>query len=220
MQSLGFFYSIAPAIRAIYKNGEGLKKASRRHLEFFNTNPYMAPAIIGATIRMEEDGASDEEIRGLKVGLMGAYGAVGDSLFWGSLRPLSAVVGVAFAFNGFLWAPIVFLAIYNIPHIFIRGYGMFMGYRMGTGVVNAIKELDIPVRVRKIKTGILFVAGFILSLLLSMVTLMMKGSFDILISMIFISSVFGFYWGLEKGIKVERLALLAVPVSLVLGLFI
>jgi len=206
MQSLGFFYSIAPALKSIYKNREGLEKASRRHLEFFNTNPYMAPAIIGATIRMEEDGASDEEIRGLKVGLMGAYGAIGDSLFWASLRPLAAVIGVAFALHGFLWAPIVFFVIYNIPHIFIRGYGMVMGYRMGPGVVNAVKGLDIPARAQKIKAGILFVAGFLLSLLLSMVALMMKGSFDILIFMIFISSVLGFYLGLEKGIKVELLA--------------
>lgn len=220
MQTLGFLYSIAPAIRTIYKNKEGLKKAYRRHMEFFNTNPYMAPAIIGATIKMEEDGASDEDIRGLKVGLMGAYGAVGDSLFWGSLRPLAAVVGVVFALNASFWAPIVFLAIYNVPHIFIRSYGMLMGYRTGMGVVKSIKELDIPAKVQQIKSGILFAAGFILSLTISMVALMQKGMGGALISLIFIFSVFGFYWVLEKGIRVEWLAFLAVPVSLVLGLFI
>ena len=151
MQSLGFFYSIVPAIRAIHKTEDKFKEACRRHLEFFNTNPYMAPAIIGATIRLEEDGASDDDIKRLKNALMGAYGALGDSLFWSSLRPLAAVSGVIFALLGFLWAPGVFLVIYNLPHIFVRCYGMIMGHKMGIGIVRTIMLLDIPGKAGSIK---------------------------------------------------------------------
>lgn len=220
MQSLGFFYSIAPAIRAINKKEDDLREASKRHLEFFNTNPYMAPAIIGATIRLEEDGASDEEIKGLKTSLMGAYGAVGDSLFWGSLRPLAAVIGVSIALKGFLWAPLAFLVIYNLPHIFVRGYGLFIGYRTGVGVVKAVKGLDIPGKVQKIKGVTLFLSGFLLSLLFSMVSYSGGWNSYVLVSIFLILSVFGFYWGLERGIRVELLAFLAVALSVVLGLFL
>ena len=215
MQSLGFFYSISPAIKAINENEEDLKEAYKRHLEFFNTNPYMAPAIIGAAIKLEEQGASSEEIKELKNGLMGAYGAVGDSLFWGSLRPLAAIIGVAVALKGSLWAPIVFLTIYNLPHIFMRCYGLFKGYKMGVGVIGAIKELDILTKVQRIRGLILFLSGSIFSIILS------EGAgVNPYLSAFLILSVFGFYFGLEKGIRVEMLAVIAVTVSVVLGLFL
>ena len=221
MQSLGFFYSIVPAIRAIHKTEDKFKEACRRHLEFFNTNPYMAPAIIGASIRLEEDGASDEDIKGLKSALMGAYGALGDSLFWSSLRPLAAVCGVIFALLGFVWAPVVFLVVYNLPHIFIRGYGMIMGHRMGIGIVSTIILLDIPGKAQRIKRGILFLSGFLLSVLLFIVLGRGElGGNHLWASSIVIFSVFGFYRGLEKGIRVEVLAVIAVVVSIVLGLFL
>lgn len=220
MQSLGFFYSVAPAIRVIHKTKEALKEASDRHLEFFNTNPYMAPAIIGATIRMEEDGASGEEIKDLKSALMGVYGAVGDALFWGSLRPLAAVSGVAFALQGCLWAPLVFLLVYNLPHLFVRAYGMFMGYRLGIGVVNAIIRLDIPNRVKDIKGVTLFTTGVLLSVLFSIAGIRSGYGSNIWISVLLSLSVFGFYWGLERGIRVEALAALAVAVSVVLSSFL
>src|SRR4030067_1442128 len=210
MQSLGFFYSIVPAIRAIHKTEDKFKEACRRHLEFFNTNPYMATAIIGATIRLEEDGASDDDIKGLKSALMGAYGALGDSLFWSSLRPLAAVSAVIFALLGFVWAPVVFLVIFNLPHIFIRGYGMIMGHKMGIGIVRTIMLLDIPGKARRIKRGILFLSGLLLSALLFIVLGRGElGGNHLWASSIVIFSVFGFYRGLEKGIRVEVLAVIA-----------
>lgn len=213
MQSLGFFYSIAPAIRAIHKT-EGLKEAAKRHLEFFNTNPYMAPAIIGATIKLEEEGASDGEIKDLKNGLMGAYGAVGDSLFWNSLRPFAAVLGVILAVKGLIWAPLVFLSVYNLPHLFIRTYGLVTGYRRGRGVVDALRKLDIPGKVQAIKGGTIFLAGA----LLSVVEHGME--YGIRIWMLLILFVFVSYTGLERGIRVEILAGAAVAMSMILSLFL
>lgn len=220
MQSLGFFYSIAPAISSIHKGKDDLAEAYKRHLEFFNTNPYMAPAIIGAAIKLEEEGASGEDIKGLKAGLMGAYGAVGDSLFWGALRPLGAVAGVALALYGFMWAPIVFLIIYNLPHIFMRCYGIIIGYRMGTGIVTAIKGLDIPGKVQKIRVFTLFISGILFSALFYAAKGGVKGGSDIILFISLALSVYGFYWGLEKGMRVEMLAVLAVAISVVFGVFL
>jgi PTS system mannose-specific IID component len=216
MQSLGFFYSISPAIKGIHRKREELKEASERHLEFFNTNPYMAPAIIGATIRLEENGASDEEIRSLKTGLMGPYGAIGDSLFWGSLRPLAAIIGVVLALHGFIWAPLAFLLVYNVPHIFMRGYGMVMGHRLGIGVVGAIRGLDIPGKVMRIKEVTIFFAGFLLPHLIFSV----EGGIGTWVSALIPISVIAFLWGLEKGMRVELLAFLSVAGSVAFGLFL
>ncbi len=43
MQALGFCFSMVPAIRRLYpENNEARKQAIRRHLEFFNTQPFVA----------------------------------------------------------------------------------------------------------------------------------------------------------------------------------
>lgn len=50
MQALGFCFSMVPAIRRLYpENNEARKQAIRRHLEFFNTQPFVAAPILGVT---------------------------------------------------------------------------------------------------------------------------------------------------------------------------
>lgn len=52
MQALGFCFSMVPAIRRLYpENNEARKQAIRRHLEFFNTQPFVAAPILGVTWR-------------------------------------------------------------------------------------------------------------------------------------------------------------------------
>ncbi|AJJ83438.1 PTS system mannose/fructose/sorbose IID component family protein [Yersinia pestis Angola] len=77
MQALGFCFSMVPAIRRLYpENSEERKQAIKRHLEFFNTQPFVAAPILGVTLAMEEQRANgaeidDAAINGIKVGLMG-----------------------------------------------------------------------------------------------------------------------------------------------------
>ncbi|MBU5568014.1 PTS system mannose/fructose/sorbose family transporter subunit IID, partial [Escherichia sp. S69_ASV_4] len=69
--------SMVPAIRRLYpENNEARKQAIRRHLEFFNTQPFVAAPILGVTLALEEQRANGAEIddgaiNGIKVGLMG-----------------------------------------------------------------------------------------------------------------------------------------------------
>ena len=46
MQSIGFCVSMIPALKKLYK-GEELNQALKRHLEFFNTQPFLATPIMG-----------------------------------------------------------------------------------------------------------------------------------------------------------------------------
>lgn len=84
MQALGFCFSMVPAIRRLYpENSEERKQAIKRHLEFFNTQPFVAAPILGVTLAMEEQRANgaeidDAAINGIKVGLMGPLAGVGD----------------------------------------------------------------------------------------------------------------------------------------------
>lgn len=50
MQALGFCFSMVPAIRRLYpENNDARKQAIKRHLEFFNTQPFVAAPILGVT---------------------------------------------------------------------------------------------------------------------------------------------------------------------------
>lgn len=154
MQNLGFVFSVIPLIKKLGKDKHQVSNMLTRYLQFFNTHPYMSGPVIGSVLRLEEDFFEDgncPEADKLKNALMGPYAAVGDSFFWGSLKPFSAVVGVALAIKGFLLAPLIFLLIYNPFHIWVRLKGFVEGYRRGREGVDFVRMTDLPRMYRKIR---------------------------------------------------------------------
>ncbi len=138
MQNIGFAYSLVPFLRD--------RKALVRHLSYFNTHPYMASPILGAVGRMEEEGAGEEEIGTTKRTLMGSFGAIGDAFFWGTMRPLSAIAAIIFTlFHWNLWGLVLFLILYNTPHLWLRWRGLVEGYTRGKGVIDYVEGLRLPV---------------------------------------------------------------------------
>lgn len=88
MQSIGFCVTLIPAIKRLYSKKEDQKEALKRHLEFFNTQPFISAPIMGVTAAMEEQKANGQPIdnatiSGVKVGLMGPLAGVGDPIFGG-----------------------------------------------------------------------------------------------------------------------------------------
>lgn len=105
MQSMGFCVSMIPTIKRLYSRKEDQAAALKRHLEFFNTQPWVGSAIMGVTAAMEQERANgaeidDAAISGVKVGLMGPLAGVGDPIFWGTLRPVLAALGAGLAISG------------------------------------------------------------------------------------------------------------------------
>ena len=49
MQAIGFAVSMIPAIKRFYAKKEDQAEALTRHLEFFNTQPWVASSIMGVT---------------------------------------------------------------------------------------------------------------------------------------------------------------------------
>ncbi|MBQ4774067.1 PTS mannose transporter subunit IID [Pectobacterium versatile] len=142
MQALGFCFSMVPVIRRLYpENSEERKQAIKRHLEFFNTQPFVAAPILGVTMAMEEQRANgapidDAAINGLKVGLMGPLAGVGDPIFWGTARPVFAALGAGIAMSGSLLGPVLFFVLFNLVRLLVRYYGVAYGYRKGIGIVS------------------------------------------------------------------------------------
>lgn len=146
MQNVGFGYAMLPALRRLYR-GDALRAAMARHLQFFNSHPYMAGLVLGAAIRIEEDIArgdcTPERVTRFKTQMMGPLAAIGDSFFWTSLRPLGATIAIAGVLSGLLWAPLAFLLIYNLCHFAVRAYGLFAGYARAEQIVIDVNKLGL-----------------------------------------------------------------------------
>lgn len=146
MQNVGFGYAMMPALTRLYE-GEPLRAAMARHLEFFNSHPYMAGALLGASVKLEEEVAAGQlpaaRVQNFKRCLMGPLAAIGDNFFWASLRPFGAAWAIAGVLSGILWAPLAFLALYNVFHLTLRTYGVFAGYRHGERVFERVNQLEL-----------------------------------------------------------------------------
>ncbi|EFL77630.1 PTS mannose transporter subunit IID [Actinobacillus pleuropneumoniae] len=141
MQSMGFCVSMIPTIKRLYSRKEDQAAALKRHLEFFNTQPWVGSAIMGVTAAMEQERANgadidDAAISGVKVGLMGPLAGVGDPIFWGTLRPVLAALGAGLAISGSILGPLLFFIGINLCRALTRWYGFKYGYQKGTEIVS------------------------------------------------------------------------------------
>jgi PTS system mannose-specific IID component len=135
-QNTGVAFALIPVLRKTCPDRDSMAQGLERHLQFFNTSPYGSTLILGITAAMEEERFKNpdfdpESINAVKLGLMGPLAGVFDSLFWGTLRVIGAGVGVSLALKGSLLGPLLFLAIFNVPHLLLRYRLTFTGYRAG-----------------------------------------------------------------------------------------
>ncbi|MEF9967746.1 MAG: PTS system mannose/fructose/sorbose family transporter subunit IID, partial [Longicatena sp.] len=144
MQAPGFAYSMIPVLEKLYSDDkEKLAEACSRHSEVYNNTFAMSPLVLGISSAMEEEAANNEEfdvssINNIKVALMGPLAGIGDTFFWGTFRIIGSGIGISLAQQGSILGPLLFLLIYNIPHILVRIYGIKLGYKFGGKSIEAI----------------------------------------------------------------------------------
>ncbi|MBP1890770.1 PTS system mannose-specific IID component [Clostridium moniliforme] len=141
MQNGGWAFSLIPAIKKLYKTKEERAAALTRHLEFFNTHPYVASPIIGVTLALEEDRANgspvdDVTIQGVKVGMMGPLAGIGDPVFWFTVRPILGALGASLAMAGNIMGPIIFFFAWNIIRMAFTWYTQELGYKAGSRITE------------------------------------------------------------------------------------
>lgn len=141
MQNGGYAYAMIPAIKTLYKSKEDQAAALKRHLEFFNTHPYVAAPILGVTLALEEEKSTgaqvdDTAIQGVKVGMMGPLAGVGDPVFWFTVRPMLAALGASLAMGGSILGPILFFVLWNVIRYAFLWYTLKFGYDAGTRITE------------------------------------------------------------------------------------
>jgi PTS system mannose-specific IID component len=154
-QATGFAHAMAPIIRKLYTKPDDVKAALKRHLVFFNTEPDTGGVIHGMTIALEEQRAmgntaiDDETINNVKMGLMGPFAGLGDTLKQGLWFPVwqSIGIGVAVAAGGSvsgIIGPLIYL-VAALLYTFAFGWTLYyQGYVQGQALVA-----------RMLKTGLL-----------------------------------------------------------------
>jgi len=152
-QNTGFAFAMMPVLKKFYTTKESMAAALQRHLQLFNTSTYGCTLILGLTAAMEEQNSKDaefdsESINSVKLGLMGPLAGVFDSLFWGTLKVIAAGVGTSLALKGNVLGVVLFILLFNVPHLLLRYQLTFIGYKAGTRFLMQLSKNNVMDRLK------------------------------------------------------------------------
>lgn len=141
-QGLGWAFALAPVLERLYPDARTRLDRLAEHTAYFNTQPTLASFALGAAARAEEaraDGQGDAaSMARLKAALGSTYAALGDRLFWFTLRPFAATVGVLLALTRpqSMAGALALWATYALPHLALRTFGVLWGHERGPAVLS------------------------------------------------------------------------------------
>nr|WP_117168052.1 PTS system mannose/fructose/sorbose family transporter subunit IID [Paraliobacillus sediminis] len=141
MQNGGWAFAMIPAIKRLYQTKEDRAAALERHLEFFNTHPYVASPILGVTLALEEERSNgapvdDKAIQGVKVGMMGPLAGIGDPVFWFTIKPIIGALAASLALTGNILGPILYFVLWNLLRMGFMWYSQELGYKAGSKITE------------------------------------------------------------------------------------
>ena len=209
--SQGAQYALSPILQKLYPDKKELGEALQRHAEFFNTTPMLCPFIFGITAAMEEENATQEDfdpntINSVKAGL----------------------IACSLALTGNLFAPFLFLLLFNIPNVLVRYFGCHWGYNSGMKALNRFEELGLTEKIFTAAAiiGLLVIGGMSASMV-SINPVVAIGSGDnaiklidvingIMPKMLSLFTTLGIYRLLKKGTKPNTILLGIIVVSVLL----
>lgn len=236
MQNVGFAYQMVPALKKLYPDKAEASEALKRHLAIFNTTPAIVTFITGAAIAMEEkfkkakdagEDCDEESINAVKTALMGPLAGIGDSFFWGTFRIIGAGIGASLAAQGSILGAILFLLIYNIPHLLVRYNGLRIGYRSGVSFLAGMSEGGVIAALTEVAKVLgLIVVGSMCASMVSLATPMVVSiaGAEIVLQDIFDGIITGFlplcltlaiYKLLQKGMKTTTILWGMIAVGIV-----
>ena len=214
MLGTGFAFAMLPGLRRIFDDDAQAMDASvRRHLDHFNTHPYLANVALGAALRLEADGADAQTVRRFKTAVRGPLGGLGDSLVWAAWLPTVSMAGLALWWIGLpVWVVVgLFLILYNAGHLALRIWGFRSGLRDGRDVARALSEARLAQLGERIKSIASLLVG-----VLSGVMLAGRGGLSDAGVLWLVPAIVCFVVGLLVGHRVWRPAAIATVIAIAL----
>jgi mannose/fructose/N-acetylgalactosamine-specific phosphotransferase system component IID len=170
MQNLGRLFALVPVARWLRLNRDEMTSFTTRHLSYFNSNPFVATLGLGALARIEVDnretgGPEEGLIERMSMRLSAPLGAVGDKLFWASIRPQAALLGILVALFWGIWGAAAYIACFAVWSAVYRWLCFQRGWDLGLSVARAFKAEWLRKPGLKASWIASAVAGFILVVL-------------------------------------------------------
>ncbi|WP_235921173.1 PTS system mannose/fructose/sorbose family transporter subunit IID [Lentzea tibetensis] len=180
MQALGFCYAIEPVLRRLNPDPADYSTALKRHLQFFNTSPFIGgPLVLGAAVAMEEAGAKSSA-HSLKVALMGPLAGVGDTITFALYNSIIFTIGASWALQGSIFGPIFTAVMVLVPYFAVRRWQFVWAYQQGSKLAarlatGALTRLTEGATV----LGLIVLGGFIPSIVKIVTTLTYRQQVDV-----------------------------------------
>lgn len=232
MQACGWAFSLLPGLKKIYRDSrDNLKDSLKRHMEFFNTHPFLVTCIMGLVLAMEEKKEDPEIIRAIKVALMGPLGGIGDAIFWFTLIPITASLGASLALEGNIIGPFLFIILFNIVHFTLRFGLIHYFYNFGLQAFESLKNITTYVQKAASIVGVTVVGALIASFVKVQLTLefhvgektinVQRDIIDTIMPNLFplCLTLALYYFIAKKGITPTTLIWILILISLVLSYF-
>lgn len=237
LQGMSVCFAMIPGLRKLYKDQpEEFKSSLKRHLQFFNTEGIWGSAIHGIVLSMEEQKAlgapiTDDAISSVKVGLMGPFAGIGDTIDWSIFIPMTFMFFIPYQQSGAWWPGFVAITIVTVVMYFVGRYLCMTGYSLGTQAALKILEGNFVKRLISFfgVLGLFMLGGLAVSYVdvsikpviasgVSYISIQ-KDIFDaILPKLPTFLTILGVYAGLKKDRKnIIRLSFILILVGLVLG---
>jgi len=144
-QGIGWAWALQPALNRLVADAALRRPRLAEHTAFFNTQPTLASLALGAVARLEEEratgqGPDADTVRRVKSVLGSSLAALGDRLFWFTLRPFAVCLGLAVTLaSGAGVGALALWLCYNVLHQPIRMLGVGWGYRNGPAVLAVLR---------------------------------------------------------------------------------
>lgn len=137
MMAPGYFYTVLPFLQRFYHDDE-LVEMMRMHDQFFNTNAFTGPFIIGMDLAIEnhQGYAAKDTVAGLKTGLMGPLASVGDTIFGVIIPTIFGSIGAYMGLKGSPIGALMWIAV-NLLIFFLRFSLLPLGYYQGEKLIDS-----------------------------------------------------------------------------------
>ncbi|WP_291318288.1 PTS system mannose/fructose/sorbose family transporter subunit IID [Desulfonatronospira sp.] len=148
LQNIGLAYALEPGLQKIYSHDpQGLQRARRRHLKFYNTHPFWNPLLVGIFLSLESKISRDlfpsASLPGVKSTLVYTLSAIGDSFFSGSLLVTWALLTMVMVMAGFFWPAILLGIIFFVGLQLFKMYIFYQGYMQGIVFVQRLRRWNL-----------------------------------------------------------------------------
>ena len=230
MQNSGYLYTILPQLRKIYGDDTPeLKEMMKTHMQFFNTSNFFNTIITGLDLAVEENEGIEgkDTVTGIKVGLMGSFAAIGDSIFASLIPTIFGALAASMATQGNPIGVIIWVIACLLICVF-RWKQLHFAYDKGVSLVTDMRDRLNALTDSATVLGVFMVGALVATMVnikfawapqIGKVTMNVQNNLDMILPKLLPAAVVGFvYWLLgKKGMTSTKAIFIVLILCIVLG---